>query len=75
MAGIDATLRQAMNRDIRVNADAIRRAVEEYGSMAHLARALDVPLKKLQGWRDDEKPMPLKYYRKILDLLAERGGK
>jgi hypothetical protein len=66
-------LPRAMNRDIRVNADAIRRAVEEYGSMAHLARALDVPLKKLQQWRDDEKPMPLKYYRKILDLLAERG--
>jgi DNA-binding transcriptional regulator YiaG len=63
-----------MNRDIRVNAEAIRRAVEEYGSMAHLARALGVPLKKLQEWRNDEKPMPLKYYRKILDLLAERGS-
>lgn len=63
-----------MNRDIRVNAEAIRRAIEEYGSMAHLARELGVPLKTIQQWRNDEKPMPLKYYRKVLDLLAERGS-
>lgn len=61
-----------MNRDIRVNAEAIRRAVEEYGSLAHLAQALGVSVKKLQEWRDGEKPMPLKHYRKILDLLAEK---
>ena len=61
-----------MNRDIRVTAEAIRRAIEEYGSLAHLAMALGIPSKELQQWRDGERPVPLKYYRRILDLLADR---
>lgn len=61
-----------MTRDLKSTADAVRRAIEEYGSAAHLATELGVGLPRLLRWRDGLEPMPLEAYEKLIELLAKR---
>jgi hypothetical protein len=61
-----------MTRDLVPTTYAIRRAIEEYGSLAHLAEALNVSAQQLRAWRDGTEPMPLDLYHAMIDVVAAR---
>ena len=53
----------------------LRRAVEEFGSEAHLARALGVTREQLQAWLKGSEEAPPEIYTAVFDLLSERWRK
>ena len=61
-----------MTRDLKATIAGIRRAVEEFGSIAHLAEAMNVSQQQLQKWLDGDDEMPLEQYRRMIELIAAR---
>ncbi len=61
-----------MNRDLIPSPEEIYKAIEEYGSRAHLARALGVPVDRLRAWQLGEDVMPLHLYRALVDLVNQK---
>ena len=61
-----------MTRDLVPTTHAIRRAIEEFGSLVHLAEALKVSPQELRAWRDGTQPMPLDVYEAMIGLVAAR---
>lgn len=59
-----------MTRDIKATRDALWRAVLEYGSIAHLARALDVTQEQLTDWLNGDTEIPLDGFERIVELVA-----
>jgi DNA-binding transcriptional regulator YiaG len=53
----------------RFSADFIRMAIEQYGSEAHLARALGVSRDEVHAWARGEARPPLALYQAIADLI------
>jgi succinate dehydrogenase flavin-adding protein (antitoxin of CptAB toxin-antitoxin module) len=64
-----------MTRDIKPTREAIWRAVLEYGSTAHLARALGVPREDLTSWLNGKTEMPVKKYEEMIELVAAHKGR
>ena len=61
-----------ISRDIKATAEALNRAAEEYGSLAHLARELGVGYERLKGWRKYPETMPIQTYYKLIEILGRR---
>ena len=61
-----------MTRDLLPTPYAISRAIQEFGSMVHLADALNVSAEQLRAWRDGAEPMPVDLYQAMIDLVASR---
>ena len=61
-----------MTRDLVPTTYAIHRAIEEFGSLVHLADALNVSARQLRAWRDGKEAMPLDLYQAMIDLVASR---
>ena len=61
-----------MTRDLIPTTHAIRRAIEEFGSLVHLADALKVSPAQLRAWRDGTQPMPIEVYETMIGLVAAR---
>jgi DNA-binding transcriptional regulator YdaS (Cro superfamily) len=59
-----------MTRDIKPTSEAIWRAVLEYGSKAHLARALGVRPEDLTSWLNGKTEMPMEKYEQMIELVA-----
>jgi len=59
-----------ISRDIKATVEGIERAIEEYGSIAHLATALGVDLEQLRRWRAGDEVMPVKTYEKLIAVVA-----
>jgi hypothetical protein len=64
-----------MTRDIKPSRDAIWRAILEYGSTSHLARALGVPREELLGYLRGSTEMPLEMYQRMIELVAAHQGR
>jgi hypothetical protein len=58
-----------MTSDLKTSAEAVQRAIEEFGSVAHLAEALGVDVAQLGRWRDGAEPMPLGVYGRMIELV------
>lgn len=54
------------------SAEFIRLAIEQYGSEAHLARALGITREALHAWSLGEGTAPLAVYQAIADFLAQK---
>lgn len=63
-----------MGRDVKPTPEDISEAIEAYGSRAHLARALGVPVERLRAWQRGEEPIPLELYRLLIDLVSQSRG-
>ncbi len=61
-----------MTRDLVPTTYAIRRAIEEFGSLVHLADVLNVAPAQLRDWRDGKEPMPVDLYQAMIDVVASR---
>jgi len=61
-----------MTSDLKASAEAIQRAIEEFGSLAHLAEALGVDTAQLRRWKDGEELVPVAVYGRMIDLVAGR---
>jgi CheY-like chemotaxis protein len=61
-----------ISRDLKATTEGIDRAISEFGSLAHLARALGVVPDQLRAWRSGSEQMPLELYEAMLALAAER---
>jgi DNA-binding transcriptional regulator YiaG len=61
-----------MTRDLTPTVAAIRRAIEEFGSLAHLADALGVSREEMEDWRWGRAEMPAEKYQQMLELVAGR---
>jgi DNA-binding transcriptional regulator YdaS (Cro superfamily) len=55
--------------------ETLQRLVEEFGSVAHLARELGVSQADLLAWVRGDAPVPAEIYPQVLDLVASRRGK
>lgn len=67
-----------VTRDIKATQEAIWRAVLEFGSTAHLARAIGVSREQLADWLNGRAEMPLEKYERMLQIVAahlRRGNK
>ena len=60
-----------MVRDLQPTLEGIRRAVEEYGSLAHLADATGVSAADLLAWYRGETKMPLETYQRMLTIVSD----
>ena len=54
------------------SAELIRLAIEQYGSEAHLARALVVTREALHAWSLGEGTAPPAVYQALADILAQK---
>jgi predicted transcriptional regulator len=61
-----------MTRDLSSTVAAIRRAIEEFGSLTHLAKALGVSREQLEAWRRGTAEMPVDKYEEMLEIVASR---
>jgi len=61
-----------VTRDIKPTRDAIRLAVEEFGSIAHLARAIGVSRDEVLSWLAGACEMPLAKYEEMLETVASQ---
>ncbi len=61
-----------MTNDLKAGAEAVRRAIEEFGSVAHLADALGVEVAQLRRWQDGEELVPLDVYGRMIELVVGR---
>lgn len=65
--------------DIKPTLDGIRRAVEEFGSLAHLAREMGVDQANFEAWYSGAAEMPVEKYRDMLlivmDWKSRRGSR
>ena len=61
-----------MTRDLEPDAAAVRRAVEEFGSVAHLAHAISVSVEDVRAWLAGTVVIPAGKYQAMLDALAAR---
>jgi hypothetical protein len=58
-----------MTRDLNPSLAAIRRLIEEFGSVAHLARAIDVTPDDINAWAAGARPIPQKKYLEMLEAV------
>jgi len=63
-----------MTRDLKGDAAAVCLAIEQFGSVAHLARALGVSQEELEAWRSGIAEMPPGTYHRLLELIAGSAG-
>ena len=63
-----------MVRDVKPTREAIQRSVYEFGSIAHLARALGVTEAELSRWREEPDEMPLAKFLAMIELAAGGTG-
>ena len=63
-----------MVRDVKPAREAIQRAVYEFGSIAHLARALGVTEAELSRWMEEPDEMPLAKFLAMIEVAAGRAG-
>jgi hypothetical protein len=61
-----------MTRDLSPTVAAIRRAIEEFGSLVHLAEALGVSREEMEAWRSGAAEMPPDIYQRMLEIVAGR---
>jgi len=61
-----------VTRDIKPTLAGIWRAVEEFGSIYHLAIAIGVSPEDLQSWLSGTAEMPLEKYELMLALVASQ---
>ena len=59
-----------MTRDLKPTRYDIRRLVEHYGSVAHLAVELGVTTTQMRAWLEGEKEIPLEHFEALLALVA-----
>jgi hypothetical protein len=64
-----------VTRDLKPTRLAIRRAVEEFGSIYHLAKALEVTQDELLTWLAGSSDMPQETYEAMLEVVASRKTK
>jgi len=64
-----------VTRDIKPTKEALWRAVLEFGSTAHLARALQVSREDLADWLNGKGEMPLETYQQMVELVAEHQSR
>lgn len=64
-----------MSPDLKATPEAVRLLVEEYGSVAHLARTMDVTATQLKAWLEGTEAIPLERYRQMMDVVATRTSK
>ena len=65
------TLRaQPMKPDIKPTREALWRAVEEFGSIWHLAVAMRISRDELQSWLTGASEIPLEKYALMLEIVA-----
>lgn len=62
---------EAMTRDLKPTVDDLRRLVEIYGSLAHLAHAVGVAADEMRTWLRGDKEIPSDYYEAILALVTK----
>jgi len=60
-----------MTRDLKPTVHELRRLVEIYGSLVHLAHAVGVAADEMRTWLRGEKEIPPDYYEAILDLVTK----
>ena len=60
-----------MTRDLTPTRQDLWHLVERYGSIAHLAAALDVTQEEMESWLDGTAAIPLEQYAAILALVAK----
>ena len=58
-----------MTRDLNPSPAAIRRLIDEFGSVAHLARAVEISTDELNAWAAGARPMPQKKYLEMLEAV------
>jgi len=56
----------------RFSRDLIRKAVDDFGSEAHFARALGTTREQLRAWMSGAEEAPLEIYQAIADLVQRR---
>ena len=61
-----------MIRDLKPTREAIRRAVEEFGSISHLATAIGVSRDEFLSWLAGSSEMPLEKYELMLGVVASQ---
>jgi hypothetical protein len=61
-----------LTRDLKPTREAIWRAVEEFGSIWHLAVAMGVSRDEFLSWLSGKSEMPLEKYELMLEVLASK---
>jgi len=61
-----------MTRDLAPTVHDLRRLIEIYGSIVHLARAVGVAPDEMRTWLRGEKEIPRDYYEAILELVTKQ---
>ena len=60
-----------MTRDLEPTAHDLRRLVEHYGSISHLARAIGVTRHEMEEWLSGRREIPIEYYDACLALVTK----
>jgi hypothetical protein len=60
-----------MTRDLKPTAHDLKRLVEQYGSISHLARAIGVTRREMNEWLSGTKEIPIEYYDAFLALVTK----
>jgi hypothetical protein len=61
-----------MTNDLTPSAASVRRLIEEFGSVAHLARAIGVTAADLRDWAAGKQPVPQDKYLEMLEAVLAR---
>ena len=64
-----------MTNDLTPSAASVRRLIEEFGSVAHLAKEIGVTTEELRAWAAGKQAVPQDKYLQMLEAVLARRGK